>query len=76
VGYNLVSEALNGQMALRTMLLLLVLKMIATSTCYGSGNAGGIFGPSLFIGAMLGGAVGHVAIWRCRNTLATSEPTH
>ena len=54
VGYNLVSEALNGQMALKMMLLLLVLKLIATSTSYGSGNAGGIFGPSLFIGAMLG----------------------
>ncbi len=61
VGYNLVNDALNGQMALQMMLLLLVLKMIATATCYGSGNAGGIFGPSLFIGAMLGGIVGQVA---------------
>ena len=61
VGYNLVSDALNGQMALKVMLLLLVLKLVATATSYGSGNAGGIFGPSLFIGAMLGGAVGHVA---------------
>lgn len=61
VGYDLVSTAMNGQMALQTMLLLLVLKLVATSTCYGSGNAGGIFGPSLFIGAMLGGAVGQVA---------------
>ena len=61
VGYNLVSDALNGQMALKVMLLLLVLKLVATTTCYGSGNAGGIFGPSLFIGAMLGGVVGQVA---------------
>ena len=61
VGYNLVGDALNGHMTLKMMLLLLVLKLIATTTCYGSGNAGGIFGPSLFIGAMLGGAVGHVA---------------
>jgi CIC family chloride channel protein len=61
VGYNLVSNALNGQLALKMMLLLLVLKLIATTTSYGSGNAGGIFGPSLFIGAMLGGAVGQVA---------------
>ncbi len=61
VGYNLVSDALNGQMALKMMLLLLVLKLVATSTSYGSGNAGGIFGPALFIGAMLGGAVGQVA---------------
>lgn len=61
VGYSLVGDALNGQMALKMMLLLLVLKLVATATCYSSGNAGGIFGPSLFIGAMLGGAVGQIA---------------
>ncbi len=61
VGYGHVSEALNGQMALRVMALLVVLKLIATAACYGTGNAGGIFGPSLFIGAMLGGSVGTVA---------------
>jgi chloride channel protein, CIC family len=61
VGYNLVSDALNGQMELKMMLLLLALKLVATTSSYGSGNAGGIFGLSLFIGAMLGGAVGQVA---------------
>src|SRR5260370_6950356 len=61
VGYNLVSDALNGQMAFKMMLLLLVLKLVATSTSYSSGNAGGIFGPALFIGAMLGRSVGHLA---------------
>ncbi len=34
------------------------MKLVATATCYASGNAGGIFGPALFIGAMMGGAVG------------------
>jgi chloride channel protein, CIC family len=58
VGYNHVNQALNGQMALSAMALLVVLKLVATATCYASGNAGGIFGPSLFIGAMLGGALG------------------
>ncbi|MGD0364428.1 MAG: chloride channel protein [Bryobacteraceae bacterium] len=61
VGYNYVDQALNGGMVLRTMALLVLLKVVATATCYASGNAGGIFGPSLFIGAMLGGAVGGVA---------------
>ena len=37
------------------------LKIVATTVCYASGNAGGIFGPSMFVGAMLGGAVGQVA---------------
>jgi CIC family chloride channel protein len=58
VGYGFVSQALNGQMVLKMMALLVVLKVVATATCYASGNAGGIFGPSLFIGAMLGGAFG------------------
>lgn len=43
------------------MTLLVVLKLVAVTTSYGSGNAGGIFGPSLFIGAMLGGTVGGIA---------------
>lgn len=58
VGYSVVSQALNGQIVLGTMALLVCLKLIATATCYASGNAGGIFGPSLFLGAMMGGAVG------------------
>jgi CIC family chloride channel protein len=61
VGYGHVSEALNGQMTLEVMALLVVLKVLATTSCYGTGNAGGIFGPALFIGAMLGGTVGTVA---------------
>lgn len=61
VGYGFVSLALNGQMVLSMMALLVVLKIVATSTCYASGNAGGIFGPSLFIGAMIGGSVGGAA---------------
>ena len=61
VGYAHVSEALNGQMAFKLMALLVVLKLIATAACYSTGNAGGIFGPSLFIGAMMGGAVGSAA---------------
>jgi chloride channel protein, CIC family len=61
VGYAHVGAALNGGMALRLMILLLVLKLVAVATSYASGNAGGIFGPSLFLGAMLGGIVGNVA---------------
>jgi CIC family chloride channel protein len=61
VGYGYVGEALNGRMALGIMAILVVLKLLAVTTSYGSGNAGGIFGPSLFIGAMLGGTVGGIA---------------
>ena len=61
VGYSYVGAALNGGMAVKLMVLLLVLKFIAVTTSYASGNAGGIFGPALFLGAMLGGIVGTVA---------------
>lgn len=61
VGYEHVGAVLNGGMALRLMVLLLVLKLFAVTTSYASGNAGGIFGPSLFLGAMLGGAIGSAA---------------
>ncbi len=61
VGYKYVGQALDGSMALKLMLLLVVLKLFAITTSYASGNAGGIFGPSLFLGAMLGGSIGTVA---------------
>ena len=61
VGYGYVGDALNGRMAFHLMLLLVVLKLFAVTASYASGNAGGIFGPSLFIGAMLGGSVGTLA---------------
>jgi chloride channel protein, CIC family len=61
VGYGFVGDALNGNMAFKMMMLLVVLKLFAVTTSYASGNAGGIFGPALFIGAMLGGSVGTVA---------------
>jgi CIC family chloride channel protein len=61
VGYSYVGLALDGTMALKLMVLLIVLKLFAITTSYASGNAGGIFGPSLFLGAMLGGAIGTVA---------------
>src|SRR5258708_3914774 len=61
VGYGYVGDALNGRIAFQLMLLLVVLKLFAVTTSYASGNAGGIFGPSLFIGAMLGGSVGTLA---------------
>ena len=56
VGYDQVERALSGDLVLRAVVLLAVLKIVATAVCYASGNAGGIFGPSLFIGAMMGGA--------------------
>lgn len=61
VGYGYVGDALNARMPLQLMALLVILKLVGSTTSYASGNAGGIFGPSLFIGAMLGGTVGSIA---------------
>jgi chloride channel protein, CIC family len=60
VGYEYVDQALNGGLLLRTMAILCLLKLGATIVSYASGNAGGIFAPSLYIGAMAGGAVGAI----------------
>jgi chloride channel protein, CIC family len=58
VGYEYVDQALNGGLVLPTMALLGAVKLGATVVSYASGNAGGIFAPSLYIGAMAGGAMG------------------
>ncbi|HEY3822058.1 MAG TPA: chloride channel protein [Polyangiaceae bacterium] len=57
-GYDTLSAALKGNLGLDVMLALCVMKLAATVFSYGSGGAGGIFAPALFIGGMLGGAVG------------------
>jgi CIC family chloride channel protein len=61
VGYDYVDRVLGGDFPVKIVAILAVMKIIATPACYSSGNAGGIFGPSLFIGAMIGGTVGSVA---------------
>jgi len=58
-GYEVLGRALSAQLGLRLLLALCALKLVATVLSYSSGGAGGIFAPSLFIGGMLGGAVGY-----------------
>lgn len=54
VGYDVVNLGLTGTMALNLALILLFAKLTATSLCIGSGMSGGIFAPSLVLGATLG----------------------
>ncbi len=62
VGYGVIQPILNGGMtAAGLMALLLILKMVATSVSLGCGASGGIFSPSLFFGATLGGAFAALA---------------
>lgn len=57
-GYGAIDQAMHAQFAVRTLLLLAALKILATTVSFSSGTPGGMFAPTLFIGAMLGGGVG------------------
>jgi len=57
-GYSTLGAALAGKLAVDVLLTLCLLKIAATVFSYSSGGAGGIFAPALFIGGMVGGAVG------------------
>lgn len=60
VGYEGINKALSGELAIGVLLGYLGLKILATSFTLGSGGSGGVFAPSLFMGAMLGTAVGNM----------------
>ncbi|MEM9591173.1 MAG: chloride channel protein [Pseudomonadota bacterium] len=58
VGYDTTDAALKDQLAINTMLLLIVLKTLATAITLSSRFGGGVFSPALYLGAMTGGAFG------------------
>lgn len=57
-GYEAIDQAMHGQFALKLLLALALFKLLATTLSFSSGTPGGMFAPTLFIGAMLGAAVG------------------
>ena len=59
-GLPAIEDALNGRMPFLILAVLVIAKMLSTSLTLGSGGSGGVFAPALFVGAMLGGAYGHV----------------
>ncbi len=59
-GLGGIDKALAGEFAFRFLLFLIVAKMLATALTLGSGGSGGIFSPSLFVGALLGSAYGEI----------------
>lgn len=62
VGYEAITEVFKGNFLFSSALILLLVKLLATSSCIGSGMSGGVFAPSLFLGAMLGAMFGNVAL--------------
>jgi CIC family chloride channel protein len=73
-GYGVLGDALAGHLTLDVLLGLGLMKLVATVASYSSGGAGGIFAPSLFLGGMLGGAIGFldVALFGDPNTTIAS----
>lgn len=57
-GYDFMDQAMHGQFVWQLLGILALLKIIATTLSFVSGTPGGMFAPALFVGAMLGGAVG------------------
>ena len=70
VGYGTLSAELQGSLPLKLLLILGVCKLAGTVVSYSSGSAGGIFGPSLYIGGMIGGAVGLLTQFALNNPSA------
>ena len=59
-GYDSMDQAMHGQFAWKMLAVLALLKIVATTLSFVSGTPGGMFAPTLFVGAMLGGAVGDI----------------
>jgi chloride channel protein, CIC family len=61
VGYGVTDQAIRGLLSFQLLFALLFIKIFATALCLGFGFGGGVFSPSLVIGAMLGGVFGAAA---------------
>ena len=72
-GYDVMEQALTGQMFWGLAFLLVFMKIICTSITLGSGGMGGVFAPSLFIGAMVGTAFGSSVHFIFPNLSASAE---
>lgn len=59
-GYSVVNEILSGHLLWQTLALILIFKVLATAATFGSGAVGGVFTPTLFVGASLGFLFGTV----------------
>src|SRR6185312_15549838 len=57
-GYGAIDQAMHAQFAWKMLLLLALFKLVATTLSFSSGTPGGMFAPTLFVGAMLGAGIG------------------
>ena len=61
-GYDVVDSILHAEWSWQSLLAILILKVVATALCSGSGTVGGVFTPTLFVGAVLGALYGHILV--------------
>ncbi len=69
-GYQVIDGALHDRFPWNVLLVFGVVKLLATSLCFSCGTPGGLFAPTLFVGAMLGGGLGGLAqlLWPLSTT--------
>ena len=60
-GYGSIDSALHDEFSWRLLLMLGIAKMLVTALCFAAGTPGGMFAPTLFVGAMIGGSIGTLA---------------
>jgi len=70
-GYETIKLTLHGDIWVTTLVILVFMKLLATSLTLGSGNSGGIFAPALFMGAVAGGAFGFLVNYLFPETTAS-----
>ena len=63
IGYDTLNDALHGQVAMQTLLIIALAKLLATAVSCGVGMPIGLIGPNLLIGACIGGAMGIAGGW-------------
>lgn len=73
VGYDTMNAALHGELEVAVMVAILLAKLVATSATLTSGGSGGIFAPSLFMGAIIGGVFGSILWGVMPNTFTSPE---
>ena len=71
-GAEAIEDAIWSELTLPLLVILVPLKILSTSLTLASGGSGGVFGPSMYIGAMLGGAFGWIVHWLFPATTAAS----
>ena len=72
-GYEFMEQAFTGEMVWGLALILVFMKIASTSVTLGSGGMGGVFAPSLFIGAMVGTVFGSIVHWIAPTLTASPE---